>query len=379
MAKMTASERIMTSAMGKEPDRVPVFGIFNDWAWGQVYGRNHMLDFCQDAEKLAKVMVWTCKDMGADSAVVLPDVHPLAEAICEASGLPSPSIAWKDFPRTDGHTLYEGDLIKDPAYGDPIIKTMKDAEKLKPADPYKHGRLPVLIKAIELTNKELKGDWPVGGMVENPLSVGGGLMGWTQMFMAMEKDLELWKKVEDVVIKSSYAFAEAQQKVGAAFAVSHTELPARVGSEAFLANPTWVQADYPPELYRKIPEELGMGISLHACTTGPIEPGIEAWKTMASHTASFLFAESGGADSLARIKKELAPVMVMGNIHPVDIMLHGTVSEVEETCIDLIKKCGPGGRFQLGPGCMYSLDTPYENVKAMVDSCEKYGKYPISL
>ncbi|WP_300458243.1 uroporphyrinogen decarboxylase family protein [Desulfobacula sp.] len=379
MAKMTASERIMMSAMGKEPDRVPVFGIFNDWAWGQLYGRNHMLDYCQDAEKWAKVMVWTCKEMGGDSAVALPDVHPLAEAICEASGLPSPSISWKDFPRTDAHSLYEGDLVNDPAYGNPIIKTMKDAEKLKPADPYKHGRLPVLLKSIELANKELKGDWPVGGMVENALSVGGGLMGWTPMFMAMEKNIALWKKVEDVAIKSSWAFAKAQKKVGAVFAVSHTELPARVGSESFLANPTWMQADWPPELYKRIPEELGLGIAVHACTTGPNEPGIDAWKTMVNHTASFFCAESGGADSLARIKEALAPASVMGNIHPVDIMLHGTPDDVEDACIELIKKCGPGGRFQLGPGCTYSLDVPYENVKAMVDSCEKYGKYPINL
>jgi uroporphyrinogen decarboxylase len=287
-------------------------------------------------------------------------------------------VRWKDFIPTDSHTLYEGDLVKDPAYGNPIIETLKDAEKLVPADPYKHGRLPVMLKAIELANKELKGEWPVLGMVENPISVAGGLMGWTQAFMAMEKDIALWKRVEDVVIESSYAFAVAQKKAGAPFGVSHTELPPRVGSKEFFAHPEWVQADHPPELYKRLWDEEQFGVSLHACTVGPFVDGMEAWKTMLDHIPSFFFAESGGADALALAKKELAPATVLGNVHPVDILLHGTPLDVEEACVELIQKCGPGGRFQLGPGCMYALDTPYENIKAMVDSAEKYGTYPIS-
>lgn len=379
MTKMTASERLMMSAMGQEPDRVPVFGVFNDWAWAQLFGKDSLLDFSLDAERLAQVMVWTCKEVGSDSAIVLPDVHPMAEAICEASGLPVPSVRWKDFIPTDGHTLYEGDLVKDPAYGNPIIKTLEDAEKLVPADPYKHGRLPVLLKSIELSNKELKGEWPVLGMIENPISVAGGLMGWTQIFMAMEKNMELWKKVEDVAVKSSYAFAVAQKKAGSPLGVSHTELPPRVGSKEFLAHPEWVQADHPPELYKRLWDEEQFGCSMHACTVGPFVDGIEAWKTMLDHTPSFFMAESGGADALVRAKKELAPASILGNIHPVDIMLHGTPSDVEEASVELIKKCAPGGRFQLGPGCMYSLDTPYENVKAMTDSVRKYGQYPINI
>ncbi|WP_419662875.1 putative uroporphyrinogen decarboxylase [Desulfosarcina variabilis str. Montpellier] len=381
MDKMTAGERIMMAAMGQEPDRVPVFGVFNDWAWAQLYGKESLMDYSLDAEKLAKVMVWSCKEMGCDSAVVLPDVHPMAEAICEASGLPVPSVRWKDFIPTDAHTLYEGDLVNDPAYGNPIIQTLKDAEKIVPADPYKHGRLPVLIKATELAKKELKDEWPIGAMVENPISVGGGLMGWTQVFMAMEKDMELWKKIEEVTIESSYRFGIAQIKAGAVFGVSHTELPGRVGSKEFLAHPEWVQADYPPELYKRLWDEKQFGISLHACTVGPFVDGMDAWKTMLEHNPglSFFMAESGGADALARTKEELAPAMVMGNIHPVDIMLHGSPSDVEEASVELIQKCGPGGRFQLGPGCTYSLDVPYENVKAMVDSAQKFGTYPIKI
>jgi uroporphyrinogen decarboxylase len=59
--------------------------------------------------------------------------------------------------------------------------------------------------------------------------------------------------------------------------------------------------------------------------------------------------------------------------------LHGTPSEVEEAAIELIKKCGPGGRYVLSPGCALPLATPIENVQAMIAAANKYGKYPINL
>jgi uroporphyrinogen decarboxylase len=274
--------------------------------------------------------------------------------------------------------LYSGNPIKEIAYGDPLIKTKQDALKLKPADPYKHGRMPAILKAIELANKKLNGAYPVGGVCDNPVHLGGCLMGWTQMFMAMEDDPELWKIVEDVLITTCYEFAKAQIKAGAVFLVSHTELPHKVGSDKFINNPIWIHADHPPELYNRIWKEFEVDTTLHACTSGPFMAGIDVWKTYLDHTHSFFVPEHGGADALFKAKEMLAPAVIMGNLHPLDIMLHGTPSEVEEACVELIKKCGPGGRFILGPGCSLSLDVSYENMKMMTDSVRKYGEYPIN-
>ena len=377
MSSMTSTERVMAAAMGQEPDRVPVFGVFLDYAWAQLYGKNSFMDYCLDPEKTAKAMVWICKEMECDIVATLPDVHMTEEGIAEASGMAFPMARWADFCFTDPHRLYEGDPIKETAYGDPLIKTMEDAERLVPADPYKHGRTPVLLKAIELARKELGPDYVIGGMCENPFAVGGMLMGWTQVLMVMQDNLPLWKKVEDILIKTSYAYSVAQIKAGVNVLLSHSELPQRIGSKAFLENPVWVQADHPPELMKRLGEEFNIDVGLHPCTAGPWEQGIEAWQTMLDHTHSFLIPEYGGADALARAKEKLAPAMVMGNINPIDVMLLGTPSDVEEACVELIHKCAPGGRFVLAPGCMISLDVPFENLKAMVNSVKKFGNYPI--
>jgi uroporphyrinogen decarboxylase len=379
MTKMTSLQRVMTAAKGQEPDRVPVFGFFNDWAWGQLYGKDSFMEYSLDPERLANVMVWGCKELGFDSAAANPDTLVTWEAIAEASGLSYPTSKWKDFIPTHPHRLYEGDPIRDTAYGNPLIKTLKDAQKLKPADPYKHGRFPVILKAIELAKKELDEKYPIGGVSDVPVHVGGCLMGWTQMFIAMDKDLELWNTVKDVIVKTVYEFGKAQIKVGVGGLGAISELPHKVGSEAFLNNPVWVEADHPPGIMKRLWDEFQVNTTLHACSVGPFEPGIEAWKTYLAHCHAFFMPECGGADALARAKDQLAPAMMIGNVHPVDVMLHGSPSDVEEACIDLIIKCAPGGRYVLSPGCGLPLDTPVENVQAMMNTAKKYGTYPINV
>jgi uroporphyrinogen decarboxylase len=376
--KMTSTERIVTAAQGKEPDRVPVMATIDiAWGWRQLYGPDSFLEYARDAKKMADVMVWTCKELGMDAVTCTPDVNAGLEAIAEASGLDYPVTYWKDYVCQHPYKLYEGDPLRDPQYGGPIVRTLKDAKKLVPANPYKHGRLPIILEAIELTNKELKGEWPIVGHFTQPLNEAGNLMGWTQAFMAMEKDLELWKTVEEVIITSAYEFAKAQVKAGVATLSCVTLLPHWIGFQLFSEKPVWAHADHPPELAERIFNEFGVGTGLHPCSVGPFEPGIEVWKGWLDHTPAFVMPEFGGADALARAKERLAPATVQGNIHPIDVMLHGSPTDVETACKELIRKCAPGGRYTLGPGCGLPVQVPIENVKAMKETVERYGYYPI--
>jgi len=258
-----------------------------------------------------------------------------------------------------------------------LIKTAKDALKLRPTDLYKHGRMPVMLKAIELASKELKGDWGVGGSAGHPAWDMALLTGWPQMFMAMKNDPPLWKAVLEVGIETCYAFNVAQLKAGARGLVGLTLLPMWVGPEMLRKNPVWLHAEHPPEFFERFYKEFDMKIVLHACTVGPFEPGIEIWKDWLDHIGAFSMPEYGGTDALARAKKALAPATIQGNLHPLDVICHGTPQDVENACKELIKKCGPGGRFILSTGCAVLIASPIENVKAIISAVEKYGHYPI--
>lgn len=50
--------------------------------------------------------------------------------------------------------------------------------------------------------------------------------------------------------------------------------------------------------------------------------------------------------------------------------------EVEEKVAELIKRCGPGGRFLIGPIHDHP-DMDMEKVRVMIEAAHKYGKYPI--
>ncbi len=379
MAEMTSLERLGIAARGGEPDRVPVSLHLHSWGYAQLYGYNSFQDYTLDVEKNVNAAVWTCQEIGLDTAALGVDTTIMAEAIAEASGMPYPTTYWDDYTPQHAHRLYEGDPLETIAYGDPLIKTMRDAEKLVPADPYKHGRLPLCLEAIELANKRLEGRYRCGGSCEFPVSTGGILMGWTQMFIAMEKDLPLWQKVEDVIIKSFFEFAKAQVKAGAGSLGSVCHFPQWVGSEAYLANPVWMHADHTPELIEMVGRELGMGIAIHPCTVGPFLNGIKAFKTWLDHTPAFGMSTGGGANDLAEAKRELAPAVISGNLSPVGLMVHGSPSDVEAACIELIQKCAPGGRYVLSGGCGIPIHAPQENVQAVVDTVKKYGRYPIKI
>jgi len=383
MTKMTSTQRITMAAEGKEPDRVPISGlgiIGMALVWEELFGPDSWMDYGRDAKKLAEAMVYSCKELGFDAIAGLPDSNVVWEAIAEASGLgPYPATHWQRWVGQGPHRLYEGDPLKDILFGNPLVKTMKDALKLVPADPYKHGRFPAIIEATELANKELEGKWGVGGFSGAIWDV-GCLMGWTQMFMAMRDDLELWKAVEEVAIETCYQITKAMVKAGATSLGTVSLLPQWVGPEMFLKNPVWVHADHPPELFERIYKEFHIGVGIHPCTVGPWEHAIPVWKKWVEedHVPSFMLCEYGGADAMARAKKELAPATVVGNLHPLDVMMYGSPADVEAACKELIKKCGPGGRFILQ--CSdFPPRTPIENLKAMRSAVEKYGYYPIEV
>jgi uroporphyrinogen-III decarboxylase len=65
---------------------------------------------------------------------------------------------------------------------------------------------------------------------------------------------------------------------------------------------------------------------------------------------------------------------IMGNV-PITLLQIGSPSEVEDYCKKLIKVCGKDGGFILRCTTDYTQEARPENVKAMIDSAKKYGRY----
>jgi uroporphyrinogen decarboxylase len=53
----------------------------------------------------------------------------------------------------------------------------------------------------------------------------------------------------------------------------------------------------------------------------------------------------------------------------------GTPREVRETCRRMIETVGEGGGLLLSPSHVVEPEVPFENIQAMIDAVEEYGKY----
>jgi hypothetical protein len=65
---------------------------------------------------------------------------------------------------------------------------------------------------------------------------------------------------------------------------------------------------------------------------------------------------------------------IMGNV-PITMLQLGSPSDVEEYCKKLIDKVGKNGGFILRCSTDFTQEAKPENVKAMIDSAEKFGRY----
>jgi len=65
---------------------------------------------------------------------------------------------------------------------------------------------------------------------------------------------------------------------------------------------------------------------------------------------------------------------ISGNVPP-SMMQVGSPQEVDEYCRKLIRVCGKGGGFILSPGAALTRQVKPENVRALRDSVERYGRY----
>ena len=72
-------------------------------------------------------------------------------------------------------------------------------------------------------------------------------------------------------------------------------------------------------------------------------------------------------------------IALIGNVPASDALSVGTVEDTIRITKECIRDAAPGGGYILGTGADLIGSIKPQNLKAMLDTAEKYGKYPISL
>jgi len=83
-----------------------------------------------------------------------------------------------------------------------------------------------------------------------------------------------------------------------------------------------------------------------------------------------------GDCNLAEVKRRFGgKLSLMGNLHTTKVMLHGNVETVQEAARRAIDDAAEGGGFILSTGDQCGRDTPFDNIFALVEAAEKFGRY----
>ena len=142
-----------------------------------------------------------------------------------------------------------------------------------------------------------------------------------------------------------------------------------------------------PDMYRKyfkhrhkevwglIHELTDAKIYLHSC--GAISELIPDWIEVGLDIIESLQPRATGMEP-EKLKKEFGGKIVLwGGLDEQFILPFGTQEEVDAEVKRIIEIYAPGGGYVFSPAHVIQPDQPLENIFAMWNAVEKYGKYPI--
>lgn len=343
---MTPKERFSAAAKKSTPDRVPA-------VYYALGASEHVLktlqlnwqDIYWNAEKIARVMLKTRELWGHDN---------VCSFLSPACGIDALGINVKVPPMVMPHVDYKT----------PFLNSEEDLENLKIPDPEKDGSMAVRVEAARILNDKIGDELAILGGFGGISTWAMFLRGTKKFVLDVKRDPEFQRHYMDFLTERAIEYCLAQVEAGCDWIVSAEDAFAL---ELLDPDRAWrANGIYARRLADAI-HKAGASYILHCC--GDVSLVIER---MADTGADVLSVDNIDlADAKRRVSSRVA---LMGNIN-LQTLLYGTPIDVERACKEAIDKAAPGGGYLLSSGYIYPANTPDENIKALVKSAEKYGKY----
>jgi uroporphyrinogen decarboxylase len=336
----------MAVLRGEIPDRVPV--CLHNFLPAAREAGVPLRQYLTDPEAAARVHIGAVRKYGHDCILIDLDTTTLAEAM--GARLDSAG----DGP---GHIAA------------PAIASLDDVDALKPVDPYRDGRIPVLLEAVRILSREVGGEVAIRGNADQSAFSLAGLLRGMQDFLVdlvTEQDHPGLLRLLEVAHESHVAVHKAVREAGADF----TSLGDSLAGPDVVSPRLFQQFARPfhERLIRDLAEE-GTVTLIHIC--GDTSPILDQF---AEYPACAFEIDYKTDPRQAKVSAGQHHTL-FGNVDPSSIMARGTPDDVRETCRQLIELWKPGGRFILNSGCALPASTPPENIHALVGAAAAFGRY----
>ena len=230
------------------------------------------------------------------------------------------------------------------------VRSLDDLKELKVFDPYKDGRMPESLAALKLINKSF--DKPLATTLEGPFTFAGKLAGISDLARAIIKDPEFVTAVTDYATEVVATYAEAAVECGLDF-LSIAE------PTAILLSPDQFERFVAGNV-RKIYDRVNIWKALHICGDS-----VHLFDRIMG-----IGADGVSLDQLVDLKS-VAPripsdVVIFGNIDPINVLHDMTAEQVFAQTASLLKDMAPYPNFIMSSGCDCMMNTPPENMHALI-------------
>ena len=342
--QMTPAERAKAIANGESADRLPCNpNVANGVA--RVYGCK-ISEFNTSAKTIADAQIASYRRFGYDGVRIFTDLFPWAEAMG----------AKVTFPEDD-----TADLLT------PAIESAKDCKIIKPFDPFKDKRLPIHLEAMKYLVDEVGTEVGCSAGVVGPFTNAFFLIGVDKMLRLCIKDPDTVHYLCQVSLESMIAYGDAAMDIGLTPTISEPM------SSCTVVSPRIFEKFSAPYL-RKLIEHINSRkkpVTVHICGQTA-----DIWESIADMGAA-CFSIDNVASIVACKNKIGHKCKIVGNVNPGTTMYLGTVNEVKLETLKCISQGydNPKG-FMPMSGCSLPVETPFQNIEAMLDACSELG-YPV--
>ena len=343
--QMTPKERMKAFAAGQPLDRIPCMPLATDQVYSLAGGP--MPQYYHSATLMAQAQIHAFETYETDSIGSGPGLFGIAEAIGTRLTFPEDGI---------------------PFVAAPALASYDDLDRLGLIDPYRSGRLPLILEALKIVQEAVGERAAVGCSVGGPLTTAAAVRGTDQFLRDICRNPAQVHRLLQYVTDNVLIFIDVLCDMGIKPSISE---PTASGTLISAKHFREFAKPYLKQYADRISKRWGSGPFLHICgDTMPILADmVDAGATVLSLDNQI---------DLAEAKSKVGHIVCLaGNVKPYTLW-KGTPRQVADEVKDCLLKAydSPKG-FILSSGCGLSVGTPAQNVIAMMDAARQYGKWPI--
>lgn len=345
MNEMTSTERVMRVLERKEPDRVPHF----EWLVDPKV-RQALCPGCKDHNDFAV-------QMGHDAVLVGP----------EFTKTQVDEERWKsEWGYVTQRTAEAHDIeVESP------IQTMDDLDRYAPPEVC----APERYRSIEAAVAEFKGKKAVGVHLNDVFSLPRYLMGMQNLLLATADDPALVEALVEMSVDLNIEMAKEVAARGVDFVWTGDDYAANSGP---MMGPDVFRKLFFPGLCRVMGGFKEQGLPVIKHTDGNlwsivdmiVDSGIDCLDPI---------DPLAGMD-LGEVKEKYGhAVALKGNVDCAEPMTFGAPEDVIALTKDALRVGAPGGGFILSSSNSIHSGVKPENYKALMNTLEEYGEYPVTV